>query len=212
MLVPASEGYRIWAPTYDDGPNPLVAIESRVLGRFLWDLRGKRVLDVACGTGRWARHARTRGATVLAVDRCREMLDRCHAPAALADAQAIPAPAEWADVTICALALGYLESPMREFVRVTRRGGSIFVSDVHPKALDRKWTHSFRNGAEVYQIEHRRYSLRALLQTDGLRLIGYAEARFAAPELEIFRRAGKESSFQEMREVPAVYAAHWIKL
>jgi SAM-dependent methyltransferase len=211
MLVSASEGYRIWAPTYDEAPNPLVALESRVLGGLLGDLRGKRVLDVACGTGRWAKYASDRGAQALGFDRCREMLDRCSAPAAVADAGKLPVPAEWADATICALALGYMESPLSEFIRATRRGGSIFASDVHPKALDRNWTHSFRSGSNVYEIEHRRYDLRQLLESDGLRLVTFLEPRFGAPELEIFRQGGKESSFCEMCEVPAIYVAHWIR-
>lgn len=211
MLVSASEGYRIWAPTYDEGPNPVVALESRVLGGLLPDLRAKHVLDVACGTGRWAKYARERGAEVLGIDRCREMLDRCYIPAALADAHSLPVRSGWADVTICSLALGYLKSPMSEIIRSTRRGGSIFISDVHPKALDRNWRHSFRSGPEVYEIEHGRYDLRAVIETDGLRLVNFLEPHFDAPELAIFQCAGKEQSFAEMCQVPAIYVAHWIK-
>ena len=211
MLVSASEGYRIWAPTYDQKPNPVIALETRVLAGLLGELRGKRVLDVACGTGRWAKHARDRGAKVLGIDRCHEMLGRCSVPTALADAHDLPVPRGWADVTICALALGHLESPMRELIRVTKRGGSIFVSDVHQKALDRKWKQSFRSGAEVYEIESRRYILQELLETSGLRLRAFLEPSFGAPELEIFHRAGKGSSFPEMCEVPAIFVAHWIR-
>jgi hypothetical protein len=148
---------------------------------------------------------------VLGVDRCREMLDRCSAPAALADARRLPVPDEWADITICALALGYLDSPMPELVRATRRGGSVFASDVHPKALARNWMHSFRSGSEVYEIEHRRYGLPELLRTEGLRLVAMLEPSFDTPELDIFQRGGKEASFREMCEVPAIYVAHWIR-
>lgn len=211
MLVSASEGYRLWAPTYDEGPNPVLALESRVLAERLGELAGQRVLDVACGTGRWAKYARNRGARALGIDRCYEMLQRCPVQAALADAAALPVAAGWADITICALAFGYLDSPMRELIRVTRRGGSIFVSDVHPKALDRRWKHSFRSGSEIFEIQHRRYDLSELLQTDGLRLSGFFEPAFGEPELDIFRRAGKESSFAEMSAVPAIFVAHWVK-
>lgn len=212
IQVTASEGYRLWAPTYDRGPNPLVALESRVLSGLLGELRGRRVLDVACGTGRWATYASDRGAQVLGIDRCREMLDHCSAPAALGDARRLPVRTEWADITICALAFGYLESPMPELIRATRNRGSIFVSDVHPQALDRHWTHSFRSGSQVYEIAHRRYDLAELLQTDGLLLAGFSEPSFGWPELEVFRRGGKQSSFQEMCEFPAIYIAHWIRL
>ena len=211
MLVSANEGYRLWAPTYDDGPNPVIALESRVLAGLLGGLRGKRVLDVACGTGRWAKHAHDRGAIVVGIDRCAEMLQRCSVPVALADASELPVPYDWADITICALALGYLESPMRELIRATKRGGSLFISDLHPKALDRNWKHSFRSGSSVYEIQHCRYDLEELLATSGLRLVTFVEPTFGAAELEIFQRSGKEPAFQQMCEVPAIYAAHWIK-
>jgi len=212
MVVSASEGYRLWAPTYDRGLNPVVALESRILCGRLGDLSGKRVLDVACGTGRWAKYARDHGANVLGIDRCAEMLQRCPVRAVLADAGLMPVAREWADITICALAFGYLDSPMRELIRATKRGGSILVSDVHPKALDRQWKQSFRRDSQIYEIQHRRYDLCELLQTDGLRLAAFFEPTFGPPELAIFRRAGKESSFAEMSEVPAVFVAHWIKL
>ena len=212
MLVSANEGYRLWAPTYDQGPNPVTALESRVLAVRLGELADKRVLDVACGTGRWAKYARDRGAHVLGIDRSRAMLERCPVRAALADAEALPVASQWADITICALAFGYLDSPMLELIRVTKPGGSLFVSDVHPKALDRKWKQSFRSGSQIYEIEHRRYDLCELLHTEGLRLAAFLEPCFGAPELEIFRRAGKESSFAEMSAIPAIFVAHWIKL
>ena len=211
MLVSPSEGYRLWAPTYDDGANPVVALESRVLAGLLRDLRDKNVLDVACGTGRWAKYAHDRGAKAIGIDRCAEMLQRCSAPAALADASELPVRCDWADVTICALALGYLESAIGELIRATKRGGSLFISDLHPKALDRNWKHSFRSGSSVYEIQHCRYDLEELLATNGLHRLTFLEPTFGPAELEIFRRSGKEPAFQQMCEVPAIYVAHWIK-
>jgi len=211
-LVPAIQGYSLWAPTYDESLNPLVALESRVLASQLPDLAGKCVADIACGTGRWSNYARQRGAKAIGIDRCREMIGRCGAPAILADAEALPLPDAAFDITICALALGYFAAPMPELVRITRPGGSVFVTDVHPAALDRGWTHSFRSNGEVFEIEHYRYSLTELLETDGLQLIKLLEPHFGEPERAIFRKAGKEASFAEMSEIPAVYVAQWMRL
>ena len=52
-VVPMAEGYQRWALTYDDDPNPLLAREERHLLPLLAALHGKRILDLACGTGRW---------------------------------------------------------------------------------------------------------------------------------------------------------------
>ena len=51
--VSVQEGYERWAPTYDRDPNPLLALEERQLKLMIPPLEGKRVLDLACGTGRW---------------------------------------------------------------------------------------------------------------------------------------------------------------
>ena len=52
-IVEVEEGYRRWSEVYDDAPNPLLALEERVLGPLLAEVRGERVVDLGCGTGRW---------------------------------------------------------------------------------------------------------------------------------------------------------------
>ncbi len=42
-----------WAEVYDTQPNPLLALEERVLGSMMPNVRGLDVLDAGCGTGRW---------------------------------------------------------------------------------------------------------------------------------------------------------------
>src|ERR1700756_828701 len=59
--VAAVEGYRLWAPVYDCMQNPLLSVESRTLRRLLYRIRVQRVVDVACGTGRWMLHFQERG-------------------------------------------------------------------------------------------------------------------------------------------------------
>ena len=47
------EVFDSWAEVYDTQPNPLLALEERVLGSMMPDVRGLDVLDAGCGTGRW---------------------------------------------------------------------------------------------------------------------------------------------------------------
>ncbi len=48
-----AEVFDTWANVYDSQPNPLLALEQRLLGPMLPDVRGLDVLDAGCGTGRW---------------------------------------------------------------------------------------------------------------------------------------------------------------
>jgi ubiquinone/menaquinone biosynthesis C-methylase UbiE len=63
--VPA-EAFDGWAASYDEQPNPLLALEQRVLLPRLGDVRGLDVLDAGCGTGRWLAQLAGRSARSLA--------------------------------------------------------------------------------------------------------------------------------------------------
>jgi SAM-dependent methyltransferase len=217
-LVDAAEGYRLWAPDYDTGPNPLLALETRLLANRLGPLGGRIFLDVAAGTGRWMAYARARGAQVFGFDLCPEMLMAAAAKrglagrVALADACELPLPDAVADFAVCSLALGYFRSlaaAVRELARVASR---VVVSDLHPEALGCGWTRSFRAAGEVYQIRHHAYTeeeLKAAAEDAGLEPLWRLAARFGEPERAVFRAAGKESFFDPVRETPALLLTAW---
>jgi len=223
MQVSALDGHRIWAATYDAGPNPLLALETRLLLEKLPLVGAPRFLDVACGTGRWMQLARDRGASVFGVDFCVEMLmEASRKPGlagrlSLADASRIPFAARAADLTLCSFALGYLPSPHRaiaEMARVSRKGGRVVVTDLHPCALTAGWQRSFRSNGEVYAIDHHHHAIRAwdaAAGSAGLALDWVLEASFGEPERAVFRAAGKEALFSELSRVPALLAMCWTK-
>lgn len=221
ILVSPLEGHRLWSGSYDCGFNPLLALEQRILSPRLGDLTGKWLVELACGTGRWLTEALVRGASVIGLDRSPEMLAIAAAKhdligrLVLADASALPIPDRAADVALCAFALGYVPSrtrALRELARVTRPGGAVFVTDMHPRAIQSGWTRSFRCGAASYEIQHRPYTTSQLLEAGrvaGLEPVALLEPRFGAPEREIFRRAGKEDAFDAASQVPAVVLVEW---
>ena len=45
------EGYDLWSETYDETPNPLVALDRRGTMDCLSPRTGEVILDAACGTG-----------------------------------------------------------------------------------------------------------------------------------------------------------------
>lgn len=151
-------GYRLWAGTYDDFHNPLIAIEEPIVRRLIDPIPSGRALDAACGTGRYSRYMSERGHKVSAVDVSGEMIERARAntPAVEFKAgslEALPFPAETFDLVMCGLALTHLpEMPnaVSEIARVLKVGGTAVIADHHPMA-------GFLGGSAIFQDKERFY-------------------------------------------------------
>jgi malonyl-CoA O-methyltransferase len=205
VLAPR-EAYRKLAGNYDASPNALIALEERVMTPLVPErLDGHTVIDVASGTGRWARHCRARGARALSVDLCFEMR-----PSVQADGTGLPFSDASADLTICAFALGYAPECFAELVRITRPGGAILVSDVHPDALKRGWTRSFRHGNEVIRVLDQPYELTDL-SSAGLKMSCLLEPCLGPAERPIFEQAGRLKLFEEACRAPAIFVGRWFR-
>jgi ubiquinone/menaquinone biosynthesis C-methylase UbiE len=221
--VTAIEGHRIWAAGYDAAPNPLIALETRVLLEKLTALPCSRFLDIACGTGRWMQWAMQHGHRVFGIDACPEMLfEAARKPGlaghlTLADACHLPLADGAADLTLCSFALSYVSSAdaaIAEMARVARKGAHVIVTDMHPAALVAGWTRSFRSTGQLYGMDHHLHPIAAwesAAASVGLTLEWRLDACFAEPEREIFVQAGKDSSFAELSRIPAVLAMCWSK-
>ena len=222
MYVSAREGHRLWAPVYDSEPNPLLALESRIV-RGLLPCAPARVIDVACGTGRWASYFAQFGTTVYGVDSCEEMLAQAvkhrslKGRLTLADAEHLPFRESAADLVLCSFAVSYfrhLRRTLVEMARVSAPGAWIIISDMHPAAMAAGWSRSFRVHKSLYEIETTLYStaeLNAAAASAGLRFAAHLGASFDEPERSLFERAGKQHLFTRLRAVPAVWIGLWSK-
>jgi len=214
-------GHALWSPSYDQTLNPVLALEQRLLLLELGHLSGQRLLDAGCGTGRWMDLARERGALAAGIDITPKILtEAARKPGvqgriAEADTACLPFAAGSFSLAVCAFVFGYVErqeETIRELARVVKPGGRIILSDLHPEALRRRWTSSFRSGESVYEIQRRRYSLgeiRAAACSQGLQERKLVEAHFGEPERSIFLRAGKAERFDEVTGIPAVFVLVW---
>lgn len=163
--------YALWAPSYPaHAHNPVMQAEERaMLGLMPAALHGQAVLDVGCGSGRYMLHALRRGAAqVTGVDLSPQMLERAgtelaalHADAPVALVQgslaALPLPNARADLTVCGLVVGHLENlaqSLAELRRVTRPGGTLLCSDVHPIGHALGWRRDFKSGGLSYAVRH----------------------------------------------------------
>jgi cytosine/adenosine deaminase-related metal-dependent hydrolase/SAM-dependent methyltransferase len=214
-----SEGYRLWASTYDTEANPMLSLERRMLESLLPQMKGLDVVDLGCGTGRWLEIIQRAGArTLIGVDLSPEMLG--HARAKLgqaielvcADHMNVLIDRSSADVVLCNFVLSYIEDPavFLQFVRkILRPGGSLFLSDVHPEtATALNWRRGVRVREEFKEIctyPRSITEIMALCENSGLVVAFHLEPRFGPEERQIFAENGKQEYFDEIRECPAIY-------
>jgi len=211
------EAYDRWAASYD-APNPLHALEERVMGLLLPSVAGKRVLDVACGTGRWLAKLLAWGArTGCGVDLSAGMLQRAsaklplHGRVAQGACLALPFAAESADLIICSLAAGHvrnLSGLARELARVATPAVDVFVTDFHPLAYAHGWRRTFDDGNEAVEVPSQAHTVervRYAFEEQGFRAAIFAEPRMGEPEKDLFLRRGKTHLFAAACETPALY-------
>ena len=156
------EAYARWAPSYPaDAPNPYMAVEQQALLELLPDVTGVVVLDLACGTGRYAKLALERGAAAaIGVDLSAAMLLRARAvttAVARGDLEALPLRDGAAGAIVCGLAVGHLcelGAAIAEFGRVLRPGGAVVYSDFHPAAHGAGRRRTFQHGGRQFAVEH----------------------------------------------------------
>lgn len=170
-ILEPRDAYALWAASYPPrAHNPVMRAEERaMLALMPADLRGRSVLDGGCGSGRYMLHALDRGAArVMGIDLSFEMLERADAELAAHDhgamielaqgsLDALPAPDAFADLAICGLTIGHLDRlqpALAELRRVTRPGGSILCSDVHPVGHALGWLRDFKSGDGRYAVRH----------------------------------------------------------
>ncbi|MFN0010608.1 MAG: class I SAM-dependent methyltransferase [Phycisphaerales bacterium] len=142
-------GYDRWAGTYDTDGNPLVALEERVALPLMGDVRGLRVADIGCGTGRHALRHAAAGAEVVAVDFSSGMLTAARAKVGAERVRWIehdltkPLPLEGGSFhrVICALVFDHvkdLPGLMGELGRIAKpanAGGFVVATIMHPAMM-----------------------------------------------------------------------------
>lgn len=140
--VSTREGYDKWAEIYDGEDNPLIALEEPEVARLVGDVRGKRVADVGCGTGRHSIRLAKAGAIVTALDFSEGMLAKAREKAAGLPIEwrvhdlhtPIPLASGTFDAVTCCLVLEHIrELPplFAEMGRICKPGGSIVISAMH---------------------------------------------------------------------------------
>jgi malonyl-CoA O-methyltransferase len=148
-LEPA-EAYDRLAPAYPPyAHNRLMEMEQAAVVPMLGDVRGRRCLDLGCGSGRYLRLLAHGGASrACGVDISPAMLERARADGfrvLRAAASRLPFASGAFDRVISGLVVGHvaeLDALVVETARVLAPGGVFVCSDVHPAGTLAGWERS----------------------------------------------------------------------
>ncbi|HEY1678545.1 MAG TPA: methyltransferase domain-containing protein [Candidatus Sulfotelmatobacter sp.] len=213
--VSVAEGYERWAATYDRNPNPLLAREERHLLPLIVQSKGERILDVACGTGRWMKRL-SECRAVFGIDNSNAMLQiaRCKAKATPRFAQGaceqMPFRDRAFDGAVCSFALAHfsaLNATAKELARVLQPGSDLFITDLHPEAIAQGWRVGFRDGSDLLEIEtsaHPATEIVRIFCAEGFGCVAAESLWLGEEERELFDRSGRRAHFRQACAIPAV--------
>jgi malonyl-CoA O-methyltransferase len=162
-ILPVRDGYDRWAEIYDEEDNPLIVLEEPRVTELLGEVRGLRIADIGCGTGRHALRLAAAGAIVTGVDFSEVMLKRARdKPGAHLIrfeqhdlGEALPFETASFDRVLCCLVAEHMEDLsgfFRELNRVCRSSGFLVMTAMHPAMMLRGVQARFRDprtGREV---------------------------------------------------------------
>ena len=149
--LPLHEAYDRWAEVYPPEPhNPLMRAEQAAMLALLPPIANGTVLDLACGSGRYAALMAAAGAAhVVGIDYSAAMLMRAGIAARVrGDMSRLPLRSGTFHLVISGLALGHatnLHTCAAEVARVLRPGGVLLYSDFHAEASSAGLTRSFKD-------------------------------------------------------------------
>lgn len=183
--------YDSWSTFYDRYPNPTVYADEQGFPAFWAHLRGKRVLEIGCGTGRHTEKLVALGNDVTGLDLSPGMLAVAKAKPSLAGVQFVegnvfefePPSGVRYDAVLAALVLEHIDAIQTFFTKVSAlldARGEAFFSEIHPvRAHDGRLAH-FKNQdgsgeSHLASIAHSEDELRAAIATSGLTLVRCAD-------------------------------------
>ena len=185
-VLDRDRAYAEWAASYPPrAHNPLMEVEESAVLAMLPPLAGLRALDAGCGSGRYVRLLKERGARhVVGLDRSESMLTHAKGFAAglvRGDLTRLPLCDESVDVIVSGLAVPDvpdLQIVVNEWRRVLKPNGRAVYSTLHPSGAARGWARTFETRRGRYELPahwHTPEDHRSACERAGLRIEAIAE-------------------------------------
>lgn len=150
----SARGYDLYASSYDESLAYLNSFEKGALEKLLGDLRGLKVLDLGCGTGRIIGMLKERGADVTALDISEEMIETVSrkfpdVECVVGDSENLPFADESFDIVLGLFWIVHLKDlrpSFDEVYRVLKDEGRFILSNINQKKAPKLKT---KTGEEI---------------------------------------------------------------
>lgn len=223
IVLDSKRAFELWAEVYDDLPNPIVHRSERAIIQGLQDIRGFRVADLACGTGRLlAQLSHLAPTTCVGFDLSNAMLQKARLKEELtgrlirADLHELPVLSGSLDLVTFSLGLSYFRNLFQvaqEIQRILKPGGRVLCTDLHPTTSELGWKRNFTLRNNHYEVTHHPHTAQDVLQAFSMyfQLGRTLDLFFGDAERDIFECAGKSALFEELRSRAALILFEWTK-
>lgn len=219
QVLPARHAYRLWAASYDS-ENPVTQLDQAAVVSMTPNLAGRSLLDAGCGTGRrLPRSGRNEPRLAIGMDLVREMLDRKSGndsdsrTLVVGDLEALPFANSTFDVVWCRLVMGHIrtiDGVYRQLARVTRKGGTIIITDFHPDAAEAGYARRFEGvEGQKFEVEHHIHSASEHLRSaaaSGIELVDRLDPRIGPAVKFFYDDAGRSQQYARQKGMPIVLA------
>lgn len=218
------DAYDTWSLAYDDQPgNLMLDLDAGITGEFLEqaDLTGKVIVDIGCGTGRhWAKLFEHSPGRLVGFDVSTGMLEKLtkkHPGAEthlLKNSQLEGLSDRSVDLVISTLTIAHIEHieiAFKEWNRVLKPGGEIFITENHPEALARGGQRTFKHEGKLIAVRNYIHSFEKIRTLAGQ--LGWKEIRFTEKVIDnsvkhYYEQKNAGAIFEKFRGVPVFYGIY----
>lgn len=221
----AAPAYNIWSANYDDQPgNLMLDLDEIVLRRLLSsvDLKGKRIADIGCGTGRhWQKMLQNNPAHITGFDVSSGMLDRLiekypHADTELVtDDMLLNILTDSFDIAVSTLTVSYikhLNNSLLNWCRIVKNCGDIIITDFHPQALDMGCQRTFRHEGRhiaIRNFAHQLAGIKAVIGLKNWEVVSEQQIVIDHTLKHYYENQNALHLYQKMEGVPIIYGLHF---
>ncbi len=216
------KAYQLWADTYDnENGNLMLYFDMNLFEEFLMEvnLNGKKILDFGCGTGRyWKELLKLNPSKLLGCDISESMLKKLKMKFPGAETYLIRNnkldffDAHSFDFIISTLVIAHIqniEEIIKEWDRLLKKNGEIFLTDFHPAALIKGAKRTFNSNGTTITIKnyiHPVEKLENLFLFLGFKLLNRNEKVIDENVKEFYLKKDALNIYEEFKNVPMIYS------